>query len=145
MYHWLHHWHHSAVVTPPPPSWLTVSGLLHRAPSWPPSHRLSCSMLGCSDVPGQKIHKEICSSCHIMRYRSMKTFKLQILILIFLNIIWRHLSELMSVVVVDVAAPFLPRAASSPLYFWLRLYETNKKCTYIHYFRDRDTENLHKY
>ena len=47
----------------------------------------------------------------------MKTFKFQILILIFLNIIWRHLSELMSVVVVDVAAPFLPRAASSPLYF----------------------------
>ena len=114
--HNMYHWQPRAEVTPPPPCWLGIHTAGAPAPRWPPT-------LACSGVPDQRIHKEICSSFYfhvicIMQNRTMKTFKWQIR-LIFQNIIWYEDTylTLMSGVVVDVAAPFPPRAASSPLYF----------------------------
>ena len=153
MYHWWHHWHHRSVVTPPPPCpcWLgivsTPPGWSPRAPapSWPPT-------LACSEVPGQKIHKEICSSFHIMQYsiepwkRLSCRFSIFQFFAIFQNIIWRYLSDNdveVVAVVVDVAASFLPRAELSPLPY-ISGTDNMKQEKFIHYYFG-DTESLHKY
>ena len=147
----MYHWWHDIDITGTTVQWSHRHHLDWLSPGSCPklatASRAPCSMLGCSDVPGQKIHKEICSSfsCYIMQNRTMKTCKLQILRLIFRNIIWRHLSDNDGCCCGWCCSPIsAPSCVLSPLFLAQIIW--NKQEMYIHYyFRDRDTENLHKY